>query len=261
VVAKGGREGGLHAGGVPGQQRAHLAALLTLLLSLAGPAAAQVIEFDPEITQQEFSRFSRVLAQGIYPTPVQPAGASSLLRFDVGLAVSGININTGDSYWQRAIGEEFSYEYGSYVGVPRLVVMKGLGIVTISGTYAKMADSDISMYGGTIDVPIMGGGFVTPTIALRAAYSQVNGVDDYDQKVYGLEAFIGKGFGPVTPYAGWGRMRSESSAAISTWTLEDQSDIDRLTVGARLSLGVPKLVFEATEAEERSYSLKFSVGF
>ena len=228
---------------------------------LAFPASAQVIDFDPSITQEEFSKFSRVVAQGIYANPVQPAGSSGLLRFDVGIAITAIDINTEESYWLRAIGEEFDYEYGNYVGVPRLVVMKGLGAATISGSYAKIADSDITILGGALDVPIIDGGFIRPTLALRGTYSQLRGVDDYEQTVYGLEAFLGKGFGPITVYGAWGRMRNDATAIVSTFTLTDESDIDRLTVGARLSLGIPKLVVEATQAEERSYSAKLSVGF
>ena len=231
------------------------------------PASAQLIDFDPGITQEQFSRFSRVVAQGIYATPVQPAGSSGLLRFDVGIAVTAIDIDTAEEYWRLAVGEEFDYEFGSYVGVPRLVVMKGLGAATVSGSYAKIADSDITILGGALDVPIIDGGLIRPTLALRGTYSQLRGVDDYQQTVYGLEAFLGKGFGPITLYGAWGRMRNDATANIPSFgsaapvTLTDESDIDRMTVGARLSLGIPKLVVEGTQAEERSYSAKISVGF
>ena len=237
------------------------------MLALATPASAQLIDFDPRITAEEFGRFSRVVAQGIYATPVQPAGSSGLLRFDVGIAVTAIDIDTTEPYWQLAVGDDFDYQYGDFVGVPRLVVMKGLGVATVSGSYAKIADSDITILGGALDIPIIDGGLIRPTLASRGSYSTLRGVDDYEHNVYGLEAFLGKGFGPITPYAAYGRMRSDATAIISPggivnpFTLEHEADIDRITLGARLSLGILKLVVEGTDAEVRSYSGKLSIGF
>lgn len=267
VAAQGGGESGVHARRILTQQRVHLAALLTLVVLLAAPLQAQSdIEFDPSITQEEFTKFSRLIAQGIYASPVHPAGAAGLLRFDVGIAITAIDIDTEASYWQRAIGEDFTNEYGNFVGVPRLVVSKGLGAVTVAGSLAKLGDG-VDIWGGAIDIPVMGGGFLVPTIAVRGTYSQLRGIDVYQQKTYGVEAFIGKGFGPITPYAAYGRMRSDATGTIPATSatpeivLTDESDIDRITVGARLSLGIPKLVVEATQAEERAYSAKLSIGF
>ena len=198
---------------------------------------------------------------------MHPAGASSLLRFDVGVAVTVIDVETEAPYWQRAVGEDFASEYGNYVGVPRLVVSKGLGAATVAGTYARLGDSDISVLGGSLDIPIMGGGFIVPTLAVRGTYSQLRGIDEYEQKTYGVEVFLGKGFGPITPYAAYGRMRSDATGTIPETAntpeiiLHDESEMDRITVGARLSLGIPKLVVEATQAEVRSYSAKLSIGF
>lgn len=239
-----------------------------VLVVVAAPARAQTnIDFDPAITQEEFSRFSRLVAQGIYASPVHPAGASGLLRFDVGIAITVVDIDTDASYWQLAVGDELVNEYGNYVGVPRLVVSKGLGASTVSASYARLGDSEIDVIGAALDIPIMGGGFVVPTLALRGVYTELRGVDVYDQKTYGLEVFIGKGFGPITPYAAYGRMRNDATGTIPETALtpqiilRDQSDIDRMTLGARLSLGVVRLVLEANEAEERSYSAKLSIGF
>ena len=229
-------------------------------------AAQSGIEFDRTITQAEFEKFSRLVAQGIYASPVHPAGSASLLRFDLGVAVTAVPIDTDQSYWQKAIGsDDISWE--DYIGVPRLVVVKGLSVITIAGSYAKIPDTDITVLGGSIDVPIISGGLIKPTLALRGAYSKISGIEDvYQHKTYGLELFLGKGFGPVTPYGAIGRMRSDARGVIPATSqtpavlLFDQADIDRYTLGVRISLGLPKLVVEATQAEERSYSAKISLG-
>jgi hypothetical protein len=248
----------LHSGRVSAQQRLHLAALLIVAL----PLAAQDISFDPRITDAEFEKFSRVIAQGIYPTPVQPARATGLLGFDVGVAGTAVSIDKNSLWWQYATDHDFSTN--GYVGVPRLVASKGFGFATISGSYAKLGSSGIKTYGATVDFPIFRGTVVTPEIALRGSYATITGADVFKQKVYGAEAFISKGFGPVMPYAAIGRTLSDSTGTITVpvaHSIHDQSKVNRITAGVRLSLLVPKIAVEVTKAEVTSYAAKVSFGF
>lgn len=230
-----------------------------------GAQSASDISFDPTITQAEFRKFSHIVGQGIYPTPVNPAGAAGLLRFEVGGAATLVDIDTNASYWRKAVGNDFSTS--GYLAVPRLVASKGLGSASISGTYAKVQDSDLKMYGGTFDMPIINGGIVKPTLALRAAYGRLTGIDAFDLKTYGVELFLGKGIGPFTPYGAVGRMYTDArgiipaSGARPEIILTDKSSINRYTAGVRLNLFLPKFVIEATQAEERSYAAKVSFGF
>ena len=266
LVAEGdGRTRGVHTRRFFAKQRAHLAALLILALAL--PAAAQDggdIDFDPAITQEEFSTFSRLLAQGIYASPVDAARARSLMGFDIGIAVTALPVDTEAAYWTNAVQDDFTIS--DYVAVPRLVASKGLGFATLSASYSKIQDTDISILGGALDVPIVDGGLVSPTIALRGAYSQLSGVDELELDTYGVELFISKGFGPLTPYAAVGRSRSNAEATFTIpgetdpRRLSDESGTNRYTIGLKLSLFIPKLVVEATQGEERSYAAKVSIG-
>jgi hypothetical protein len=57
-------------------------------------------------------------------------------------------------------------------------------------------------------------------------------------------------------------MRSDAEGRISdTVTLRDEADSNRVTVGVRLSMLLPKIVVEATQGEELSYAAKVSFGF
>lgn len=216
--------------------------------------------FDPAITQAQFSTFSRLVAQGIYATPVAPARAGGLLRFDIGVAATALPVDTNAEYWQLAVGDDFTVS--DHVVVPRLVASKGIGVATISGTYSRVQGTDISVIGGALDVPIIDGGIVRPTLAVRAAYARLQGIDELDLATYGLEAFLSKGFGPITPYIAAGRTRSDAEARITdTITLSDEGATNRYTAGVMLSLFLPKIVVEATQAEERSYAAKVSFGF
>jgi len=228
---------------------------------LAAPLQAQSdIEFDPTITQEEFAKFVRVAAQAIYHTPVEPARAGSLLRFDVGAAATAVSIDPEDDFWQKSVGTDFTVS--DHVVVPRLVVSKGLSFLTISGSYAKVQDTDLQIWGAAIDVPIINGGLVKPTLALRGSYAQLQGVDDLDLNVAGIEFFLSKGFGPITPYAAVGSARSEAEAQITdTIRYTDESNSTRVTVGVKVSMLFPKIVVEATQGEELSYAAKVSFGF
>jgi hypothetical protein len=263
VAETGGWTRGFHARRISAKQRLHLAALLIVTLFALPTFAQSDISFDPTITQEEFSTFSRLVAQGIYATPVEPARARGLLGFDIGIAATAMPVDTESSYWQKAVPDDFSVS--NYVAVPRIVVSKGLSFATISASYSKVQDTDIKVLGGSIDVPIINGGLVKPTLALRGSYAKLDGVDELDLKTYGVELFLSKGFGPLTPYAAIGQARSDSKGRIdltptNTITMSDESSSRRITVGLKLSLLIPKIVVEATQGEERSYAAKISFG-
>jgi hypothetical protein len=228
------------------------------------PALAQDgIEFDPSITQEEFATFSRLVAQGIYATPVEPARARGILGFDIGVAATAIPIDTNAAYFVNSVDEDFTVS--NYVAVPRLVVSKGLSFGTIAGSYAKVQDTDLQIIGGSLDIPLTNGGVTMPTLALRGAYSQLSGIEEFDLKTYGVELFLSKGFGPITPYAAAGYARSDAEGTINfsggeTVQLLDEANSTRITVGVRLSLLLPKIVIEATQGEERSYAAKIAFG-
>lgn len=216
------------------------------------------IDFDPNITQDEFATFSRLLAQSIYATPVEPARARGLLGFDVGVAATAMPVDTNAAYWQKAVADDFTVS--NRVVVPRVVASKGLSFATVSGAYAQIPSSDIKMWGGSVDVPILSGGILKPTLGIRAAYAQLDGSDQFDLKTYGAEVFLSKGFGPMTPYVAAGRARSDAEARFAGRVLTDKADSNRFTVGVKLSFLLPKVSIEATQGEERSYAAKVSFG-
>ena len=227
---------------------------------MAAPVArADDIAFDPSITQQDFAKFSRIVAQGIYASPVQPARASGILGFEVGVAATAVKVDTNSDYWRKTVSNDFST--GGFVAVPRLVISKGFGSGSISATYAKLTNTGISTYGGSLDVPIISGGLLKPTLAVRGAYATVKGIDVYDLKTYGAELFLSKGFAFVTPYGAVGTVRSDARGTVTPdLILRDKASGTRYTVGVRFSFVIPKIVIEASQGEERSYSAKVSIG-
>jgi hypothetical protein len=206
VVAARGLARLLHGSRFLAQQRLHLAALLIAAAALPLFAADPDIRFQ-NISQADFRTFSRIVGQAIFATPVQPARTYGMLNFDVGVAATAVSVDEKASYWQHAVGSDITTS--GYVTVPRLVVSKGLGFATISGTYAKIADTGAKTWGGALDIPIIRGSIARPELAVRGSYSTLTGIDVFKEKTYGLEAFLSKGFGPVTPYVAYGRMRTD----------------------------------------------------
>lgn len=222
-------------------------------------AQSDDIDFDPTVTQAEFATFSRLAAQGIYATPVEPARARGLLGFDVGIAATAVPVDTNAAYWQKATGND-DFTISNRIVVPRVIASKGLSFATISGSYAKVPSSSITMWGGSLDVPILSGGILKPTLGVRGSYAQLGGSDQFDLKTYGAEVFLSKGFGPMTPYVAAGRARSDAEARVAGRVLTDKADSNRFTVGVKISFLLPKISIEATQGEERSYAAKVSFG-
>ena len=186
---------------------AHLAAFLIAL-----PLAAQDIAFNPAITQAEFSKFSRLIGQGIFATPVAPARSSGLLRFDVGIAATALKIDTSSPYWQHSVPAGSDFVHGSYAAVPRLVATKGLGAMTISASYAKFSNSGVKTYGGAIDLPVIRGTIATPELVgmLREhRLKSPDGQDAIDILIRRMQASFASGGGVSVPPTGYQRTSSK----------------------------------------------------
>jgi hypothetical protein len=231
---------------------------------LSLPALAQDFSFNPLISSGEFRQLNLIVGQSIYPTPIDPAVGRGLLRFDIGVGAVAVPVDDRAAYWVNAVDADILTE--GYLAVPRIIVSKGFFGIHVSGTYAQIPDSDAQILGGTVDVPIIDGGLIRPTFSIRGAYGELRGVDEYSLKVYGAEAFLSKTIGPVTPYVAAGLMRTDAQGRVFLRDVEilrltDEAEDERYTIGARISLLVPKISIEATQGEELTYSAKVSLGF
>lgn len=204
----------------------------------------------------------------LYHTPVDAARSESLLGFDIGVMATAVEIDENAGYWTSSINSDFSSN--GYLFAPRIVASKGIGFANVSASYGRVSDSDIDLIGGALDVPIIRGGLVSPTLALRASYATLRGIEELDLQTYGAEVHLSKAFGPLTPYAAAGMARTEATGRIPvgvpmpgespTFEMTETMDQERFTLGLRISLLVPKIVFEVTQGDERMYAAKVSLG-
>lgn len=179
---------------------------------------------------------------------------------------TAVPVDTTAGYWTHSTTND-DFTISDHVVFPRLTVSKGLSFGTVSATYSRMPDTDLQVLGAAYDMPLTSGGIATPTIALRGAYSTLRGDDNFDLSTYGVELFISKGFGPITPYAAAGYARHNAEGRLATIPdgpevfISDEGNMQRYTVGVKISFFIPKLVVEATQGEEMSYAAKVSLGF
>ncbi len=203
-------------------------------------------------------------AEAIFASPVDAPAQTGLFNFEIGLAAAAIDVDESESYWAKSVADDVLVD--GRLLVPRLVVTKGIGFATVSASYGAVNDTDANVLGGSIDLPLLRGGILRPTLAVRGVYSVLQGVDEADLTTYGVQAIIGKGFGPLTPFAGYGRMFAQGEGRIDNpigdpILLESDVDQDLVTVGAKLDLAFVKLVVEGNRGEEWRYGARVAIGF
>ncbi len=221
------------------------------------------------MTQEELDELTLVAAGALFASPVDAPSESGLFELEIGLAATAVDVDEEASFWIKSVSDDILV--GGRLLVPRLVVSKGIGLGSVAVTYGRVGDTDAAMLGGSIDLPLIRGGIARPVIALRGVYSQLQGVDEADFRTYGALVMIGKGIGPITPYAGYGQMRADGEARIPLSTeptgpedmllLESEIEEDILMVGAKLELALLKFVVEGVQSEEWRYSARVGIGF
>ena len=245
-------------------KRVCFAVLLLLLIAVPAFAKTDII-LPPTFTQQDFKDLSTDLGLAISYMPLAPAEplGGVLPGFDIGVEVTGVEIDNNRSYWQKdetATGGSVP----STLVFPKLHVQVGLPIVPIDLgiVYGEAPNTNVKMTGYEIKWAILRGGVAMPAIALRGAYTQLSGVSDFDITTKSADISISKGFAIFTPYAGYGMVWIDSKDN-RTVKLQDESlNESKWFVGFRLTFfPFMNMVAEADFAQVNAYSLRLNVHF
>ncbi len=146
--------------------------------------------------------------------------------------------------------------------VPRLHAHKGLPFgMDVGASVSAVPDTDLSIIGGELRYALINEGIVTPSLAVRASYSQIQGITDFDLNSSALEVTISKGFLLLTPYAGAGLLRSVADphgfANLDKKTFEQK----KVYAGLTLNLGIALTLEIDTTGDFRTYSAKAGIRF
>jgi hypothetical protein len=220
-------------------------------------AAAEDIDAIQNLTQQEFRRFSEDLGAALSwkaLTPTTPLGTTG---FDIGLAVTVTKLEHRGLFEQAAGGD-----FPSVLPVPSLRLHKGLPLgIDIGLMAAAVPGSNIKLFGGEIRYALISG-ITVPSIGIRGSYTKLSGVDQLDFDTRGLDISISKGFAGFTPYAGIGRVWSDSEPDGSTGLNKESISQNKGFVGLNINLGITNLAAEVDRTgDTTTYGAKLGFRF
>ncbi|MGH8641704.1 MAG: hypothetical protein ACRET6_08325 [Burkholderiales bacterium] len=236
----------------------HLKIVLLAGLLATGSASGQNVDNLFLLNQGQFRLLSEDLggAFSYHPqTPAEPLGFPGL---DIGVAVTGAKLKN------REIAELASSEsVESTILIPTVRANVGLPLrFDVGAMYAWVPDSDIRYYGGELRFAILRGDAATPAIGLRGSFTKVTGVDQLDLDTRGLDLSISKGFGPLTPYAGFGKVWVDSVPKGVPTLQKEEFDLNKVFVGLGMNFAGLNINLEADKTGDvPAYSLKLGLRF
>ncbi len=240
-------------------KRILLAAVALALLASPAAAGRYDIVIDADLPNATFSSFVREAGTATAYRALAPAAPQGVFGFDVGIAVSGVDIR--NAAWEPLFRDN---DAPSLLPVPRLQARKGLPFnFDVGAFYADIPNSNMKMWGAEVQWAPLEGGIAMPAFALRGSYSTLRGVSDLDLETYGVDAVLSKGFPLLTPYGGIGLIRVEgdyTGTANEALTRHTFNEV-RYFGGVQLSLALLRLTAEAEYMDRPVYSLKASVGW
>ncbi len=231
--------------------------LLCVLGGFAQPVWAADITNLVGLTQPEFKSFSEDLSSALSYKAVTPAAPLGVTGFDLGLEVTSTKVQNS-ALWQTVTGDNVNS-----IIVPKLHVFKGLPLnIDVGAFYSAIPTTNIKLYGGELRYAILEGGVAMPAVGIRGALTKMSGVSELGFTTKSLDLSISKGFAMFTPYAGVGKVWSNSTPnGIPTLTKESFNQ-NKVFVGGNLNMGITNLALEYDKTGSApSYSLKLGFRF
>lgn len=237
--------------------RALLCVSLLFATSLTAIAADDINQINL-LTQAEFRDLSTDLSAAVSYKAVVPIEGLGATGFDLGVEVTATKL-AHRSAWDRASAGGAP----STVYIPKLHLHTGLPADFDLGVfYATAPDTNINAWGAELRYALVAGGVATPAVGLRGTYSKLSGVDQISLNTKGIELGISKGFAILTPYAGIGRIWTESTpVGVNNVTAEKFADA-KTYLGTNISFGLGNIAVETDKiGDTRSTSVKLGFRF
>lgn len=214
--------------------------VLACTLGIAQPAMAGSINNLGALLQPEFRNFSEDLGSALSYKAIAPAEALGVTGFDIGLSVSQTSLTKSASLWNKVGVSNISNLY-----VPKLHVAKGLPLdIDIGAFVSTIPTTGINLFGGELKWAFLPGSTVMPAVAVRGSLTKLTGVNQLSLDTKGLDVSVSKGFAMFTPYAGIGKVWTNSTPEASTGLAKESFSQNKLFVGGNLNLGLTNLAAE-----------------
>ncbi len=214
--------------------------VLACTLGIAQPAMAGSINNLGALLQPEFRNFSEDLGSALSYKAIAPAEGLGVTGFDIGLSVSQTSLTKSASLWNKVGVSNISNLY-----VPKLHVTKGLPLDIDIGAFAStIPTTGINLFGGELKWAFLPGSTVMPAVAVRGSLTKLTGVNQLSLDTKGLDVSVSKGFAMFTPYAGLGKVWTNSTPDAATGLAKESFSQNKLFVGGNLNLGLTNLAAE-----------------
>ena len=226
---------------------------LVVLACFATSASAATINMNALRSQAAFKSFSEDMGAALSYKGVTPPAPLGITGFDLGVELTA-------SQLQSQTFKTVSGSNTATLPVPKLHIAKGLPMgFDVAGFYAAIPTTNIRLYGAELRYAIMEGGLTLPAVGVRGSFSKLAGVNGWDLNTKGLDISVSKGFAMVTPYAGVGKVWTNSTAA--PFTSESFSQ-NKIFVGANINFIATNFAVEYDKTGAvPSYSAKLGFRF
>ena len=222
-------------------------------LCAALPAAADFPTIG-SLTQGEFHRVSEDLGAAFSYKGVTPATPLGLTGFDIGIEVTTTRMENSSLLRLAGAGGP------SNLVIPKVHVHKGLwGGLDIGAFVGGASDVDATLYGAELRYAILDDGIAVPAVGVRLSGTKAAGLGTLRFATAALDLTVSKKFALVTPYAGAGTVRVQSSVR-GTALGEESFNKSRVFAGVNLNLLAANLAIEAEKMGDNT-SLSAKLGF
>ena len=173
------------------------------------------------LQQSKFHDLSETLGAASSYKSVSPSEPLGITGFDIAIELSATELDK--DLFEEASGSSWKLDY---LPMPKIHLHKGLPFGLDVGAFLSGAPgTDIRLMGAELRYAFVSGNMLLPAVAVRMTYSLLDGVDELDLSNKGIELTVSKGFTILTPYAGIGKIRTESEAV-------DVAELDKETINS-----------------------------
>ncbi|MFM2397266.1 MAG: hypothetical protein RLZZ144_516, partial [Pseudomonadota bacterium] len=180
------------------------------------------------------------------------------------LGWTGFDIGVEATYTQMAKSEATLKTLTGGTSVPGMIIpklhaYKGLPFdIDVGAFISQEPTTGIQVTGAEIRYGILPGSMALPAIGLRAAMTQLSGVDKLSFSTTSVDLSISKGFLMFTPYAGVGLVMVNSSTSAVTGINSESFNQNKYFAGGNFNMGLMNIAVEWDQTgDAQSYGAKF----
>ena len=238
-------------------------ALLPALCLCVFSSSALAFDIDDlgNLVNDEFKNISEDLTAAFSFKAVQPSEAMGILGFDIGIELGATEMKHG-TVWKKLTGDD-----ENWLPIPRIRVSKGLPFdFNVGVSYTQAPSSNIKLWGLDASYAILAGSTLVPALAVRGAYTKLDGVSELEFETKSIDISVSKGFLMFTPYGGIGHVWADSTPNVPGFggvALNAHSiDATKIFAGLNFNILTGNLVVEADKTGDNlTYSAKLGLRF